>query len=370
MDEFQKLNSLSDKIGKIDNNSIKYSTINQSNNNIQKILNKYSNYSQKIKHFQIYNPQYINSSINYNFSTIRLNTAPNSSNINNRYINDSFKNKHLTNDYSYRTKYNINSMDEFFDKYSKKIEYLKNIIKTNNNDDTKHKYLDKGNLFSLINNKNKQYFPSPNFSNYNIKTNKNSIYNQIYSKKNNNPEVKNFKTNISHISNINDFSYNSSLKDYKSNSSNFQNNYSFPTNNSNINNNINLSNNKSEIILSYFDFTTTLEELVNEKRNFFVFMFGSKDNNNLSWCRDCNFAEPFVSNGKKIVLKNNNSTLWVNIPINKDKKYVYKYNKFLKMNCVPTLIYFKNGIEIGRIIQNDLFDQDNINNFIIQSLNK
>ena len=99
-------------------------------------------------------------------------------------------------------------------------------------------------------------------------------------------------------------------------------------------------------------------------------MFGSKDNNNLSWCRDCNFAEPFVSNGKKIVLKNNNSILWVNIPIDKDKKYVYKYNKFLKMNCVPTLIYFKNGIEIGRIIQNDLFNQDNINNFIIQSLNK
>ena len=166
MDEFQKLNSLSDKIGKIDNNSIKYSTINQSNNNIQEILNKYSNYSQKIKHFQIYNPQYINSSINYNFSTIRLNTTPNSSNINNRYINDSFKNNQLTNDYSY---------------------------------------------------KNKQYFPSPNFSNYNIKTNKNSIYNQIYSKKNNNPEVKNFKTNTSHISNINDFSYNFSLKNYKSN---------------------------------------------------------------------------------------------------------------------------------------------------------
>ena len=98
-------------------------------------------------------------------------------------------------------------------------------------------------------------------------------------------------------------------------------------------------------------------------------MFGSKDNNNLSWCRDCNIADPFVSNGKKIV-KNNNSILWVNIPIDKNKKYAYKYNKFLKLNYVPTLIYFKNGIEIGRIIQNDLFNQENINYFIIQSLNK
>jgi len=71
------------------NNSIKYSTINQSNNNIQEILNKYSNYSKKIKHSQIYNPQYINSSSQkFNFSTIRLITDPNRTFNNNRYINN------------------------------------------------------------------------------------------------------------------------------------------------------------------------------------------------------------------------------------------------------------------------------------------
>ncbi len=369
MNEIKKQNSLSDKIAKIDNNYIKYSTINHSNNKIQEILNKYSNYSQKIKHFQIYNPEILNTTTNYNFSAIRLNTVPNRSNNINKYINDSFKNNHLKNDYNNRTKYNINSMEEFFDKYSKKIEYLKNIIKVNNNDENKHKYLDKGNLFSLINNKNIQNFPSSNFSNYNNKTNNNSIYNQIYSKKKNNPVVKINKTNIFHISNFNDYSFNSSLNDKNTNNHNFQNNYSFPINKSNIYKNVNFPNDKSEITLSYFDFTTTLEELINEKRNLFVFMFGSKDNNNLSWCRDCNIADPFVSNGKKIV-KNNNSILWVNIPIDKNKKYAYKYNKFLKLNYVPTLIYFKNGIEIGRIIQNDLFNQENINYFIIQSLNK
>ena len=39
------------------------------------------------------------------------------------------------------------------------------------------------------------------------------------------------------------------------------------------------------------------------------------------------------------------------------------------MNCVLTLIYFKNGIEIGWIFQNNLYNQDNVNSFIIQILN-
>ena len=74
-------------------------------------------------------------------------------------------------------------MDEFFDKYSKKIQDLKNIIKVNNIDDNKYQYLNKGNLFSLINKKNKEYYPSPNFSNYNLKSNNNSFYHQIFQKK-------------------------------------------------------------------------------------------------------------------------------------------------------------------------------------------
>ena len=213
-----------------------------------------------------------------------------------------------------------------------------------------------------MNNKNKEYFPTQNFNNHTIKSN--NIYNQIYLRKNNNS--KEIYYNNSHI--INDFSYNSLLNDYEiKKNDNIQYNNSFPINKSN---NINFINNKSEIILSYFDFTIIIEELINNKMNFFIYMFGTKDNNNLSWCRDCNIVEPFISNSKKFIFKNYNSILWINIPIDKDKKYVYKYNKFLKMNCIPTLIYFKNGIEIGRIIQNNLFNQDNINNFIIQSLNK
>jgi hypothetical protein len=351
MNQFLKQHSLSNKNEKINNNSIKYLTITQSNNNIQEILDKYSIYLQKIKHFQIYNP--INFKTNNNFSSIRLNTDPNRTYNNNKYINNSFKNNKI---------YNINSMDDFFNKYSKKIKYLKNIIKVNNNDNIKNKYLNKGNLFSLINNKNKEYFPTQNFNNHTIKSN--NIYNQIYLRKNNNS--KEIYYNNSHI--INDFSYNSLLNDYEiKKNDNFQYNNSFSINKSN---NINFINNKSEIILSYFDFTIIIEELINNKMNFFIYMFGTKDNNNLSWCRDCNIVEPFISNSKKFIFKNYNSILWINIPIDKDKKYVYKYNKFLKMNCIPTLIYFKNGIEIGRIIQNNLFNQDNINNFIIQSLNK
>ena len=360
MNQFLKQHSLSNKNEKINNNSIKYLTITQSNNNIQEILDKYSNYLQKIKHFQIYNPNNINFKTNNNFSSIRLNTDPNRTYNNNKYINNSFKNNNLT--YDYNKIYNINSMDDFFNKYSKKIKYLKNIIKVNNNDNIKNKYLNKGNLFSLMNNKNKEYFPTQNFNNHTIKSN--NIYNQIYLRKNNNS--KEIYYNNSHI--INDFSYNSLLNDYEiKKNDNFQYNNSFPINKSN---NINFINNKSEIILSYFDFTIIIEELINNKMNFFIYMFGTKDNNNLSWCRDCNIVEPFISNSKKFIFKNYNSILWINIPIDKDKKYVYKYNKFLKMNCIPTLIYFKNGIEIGRIIQNNLFNQDNINNFIIQSLNK
>jgi len=47
MNQFYKQNLSSGINGLTYNNSIKYSTINQSNNNIQEILNKYSNYSKK-----------------------------------------------------------------------------------------------------------------------------------------------------------------------------------------------------------------------------------------------------------------------------------------------------------------------------------
>ena len=101
---------------------------------------------------------------------------------------------------------------------------------------------------------------------------------------------------------------------------------------------------------------------LSEIRNIWI----SKNNKGISWCKDCIIAEPYIKNSKKLVLDNN--YLWINIQIDKEKKYLYQYNHYLKLSILPTLIYFKNGKEICRLVQQSLFNQEKINNFILKCL--
>ena len=368
MFETKRPNSASGKNKKIDN--LYYSTIQNSKKNIQEILNKYAYFSQKKNKNNISSISYHknnNFSLNNNNPSLRLLNFKTNTNYNNylngaNYYNYPKKNTYLLTENSSRNKYKITPMEGFFDLYSKKIQSIKNLMNETPKQYSNINYPNKDYLYPYNQNKNKEYFPSPNFSNYNIETNTFSFINNknllddteeiLFSRRssqlsNNNNKINNYVNNIT--------SYNSN--NIKENISN-NNNYHISKNNS--------TNSSKEITLSYFDFANNVLELIDQKKSFFVYMFGSINSNGLSWCKDCNIASPNIQKGKKMVL--NKNILWVNIPIDKEKKYVYKYNNYLKMDAVPTLIYFKNGFEIGRIIQQDLFDENYIINFILKCL--
>ena len=234
-----------------------------------------------------------------------------------------------------------------------------------------------------MNKKNNSYYPSPNFSNYNM-------INQIISFKNKNNNFNIFSNsrnifkknpfNLNYIINNNPYYYNKIynnknqiLNSSFSNNNNIESTF-FINHNKNINPNINNINNinknneliSGEIFLNYSNFSIKLEELINNKKCFFLLLLASKNNKGISWCKDCIIAEPYIEKNKKLILDNN--ILWINIPIDKDKKYLYQYNHYLKLSLLPTLIYFKNGNEICRLVQQSLFNQDNINNFILKCL--
>ena len=95
-------------------------------------------------------------------------------------------------------------------------------------------------------------------------------------------------------------------------------------------------------------------------------MYGKHDMWGQSWCSDCDIAEPFVNNVKPIIAKNEEikEIYFVNIPIPKEKRKIYKESKILKFHHVPTLIYFQKGKEIRRLTENEMFSQFQVTSFV------
>ena len=115
------------------------------------------------------------------------------------------------------------------------------------------------------------------------------------------------------------------------------------------------------------NFDLKIRDLILSQKNFFAFMYGKHDNiRGQSWCSDCEIAEPFMNNVKPIIAKNEQikEVYFVNIPVPKDKKKLYHDNKTLKMQHVPTLIYFQKGKEISRLTENQMFSQYQVTSFV------
>ncbi len=114
------------------------------------------------------------------------------------------------------------------------------------------------------------------------------------------------------------------------------------------------------------NFDLKLRDLILNQKNFFAFMYGKHDMWGQSWCSDCDIAEPFVNNVKPIIAKNEEikEIYFVNIPIPKEKRKIYKDSKILKFHHVPTLIYFQKGKEIRRLTENEMFSQFQVTSFV------
>ena len=247
-----------------------------------------------------------------------------------------FNRQNTTNNYSYNNYSNNN--------YGQNNSNFNNIRSVLNNkyrnflDDNIDRYKENNNNYFKSGEKRNYYSPSYNYrSPYNNYNNR-STYND-YNNRNNNR---------------NNYFSNSRYNYYRSNEDS-KNNYG----------------DNGFISLNVFNYPRKIRELIQQRKTFFVYLYGSRDYTGQSWCSDCNIARPNVEQAKNIIKnkKFEKDLSFVDIPIEKIYMDDFKDDQIIKLERVPTLIYYENGIERGRLIENDLFSYQSVSNFINQAFN-
>ena len=118
----------------------------------------------------------------------------------------------------------------------------------------------------------------------------------------------------------------------------------------------------------HHNFKKGMEDLVNKKKNILVHLYGAEGKDGRSWCPDCEISEPYIKEIKPIIKKKekDKEIYFVDIPISWDKRSDYKTNKILKERRIPTLIYFYQGREMGRLVEGEMAERQNIFDFVEQ----
>ena len=122
------------------------------------------------------------------------------------------------------------------------------------------------------------------------------------------------------------------------------------------------------LLLGFNDFESKIQELVKSKKNMLVHLYGSIDSSGNSWCPDCIISHPHIEKIKPIVdeKQDEKEIYFLDIPEDWDKRSSYRKNPILKEKRVPTLIYFANGREMGRIVEDEMYTYDAVKEFIDQ----
>ena len=122
------------------------------------------------------------------------------------------------------------------------------------------------------------------------------------------------------------------------------------------------------LLLGFNEFESKIQELVKSKKNMLVHLYGSIDSSGNSWCPDCIISHPHIEKIKPIVdeKQDEKEIYFLDIPEDWDKRSTYRKNPILKEKRVPTLIYFANGREMGRIVEDEMYTYDAIKEFIDQ----
>ena len=128
-------------------------------------------------------------------------------------------------------------------------------------------------------------------------------------------------------------------------------------------------NNDRFLNLTQYNYKPKLLDFIRQRRTFFVHIFGSHDYTGQSWCSDCNIAKPIVEQGKKIIdnKRYEKEIYFLSIPIDKIYMEDFRDDPYIQLERVPTLIFFENGIEKGKLIENDLFSYSRVRDFILQA---
>ena len=116
------------------------------------------------------------------------------------------------------------------------------------------------------------------------------------------------------------------------------------------------------------NFNAKIKDLLSKRLDFIVYIYGKHDPDGRSWCPDCEVAQPFVNNILPKIKENETEKeiYFVDVGVDKDKREIYRNDKVIKMTKVPTLIYFSQGTEMGRLVEGDMASQESIDSFIDQ----
>ena len=131
----------------------------------------------------------------------------------------------------------------------------------------------------------------------------------------------------------------------------------------------NYSNDERFLTLSIYNYQRELREILQDKKSFFICIYGTHDYTGKSWCSDCNIAMPIIEEAKNIIKdkKYEKDIYFINIPIDKINMDYLRDDLVIQLERVPTLIYFENGLEKNRLIENELFSYHTVKNFILQA---
>ena len=129
-----------------------------------------------------------------------------------------------------------------------------------------------------------------------------------------------------------------------------------------------LSSTKYWITTTVSNFSQIIKDLVKEKKDLLVYLYGERDSEGRSWCPDCVLSHPFVENIFPRIMENEpkKELYFVNISVSINQKEIYRNDPIVRMIRIPTLIYFSKGVEMGRIIEKEMATQENIDSFIDQ----
>ena len=256
-----------------------------------------------------------------------------------------FTRQNTTNNYSYNN-YSNNNYGQNNNNYNNIRSVLNNKYR-NFLDDNINRYSESNNNYLKSGEKRNYYSPSYNnrstYNNYNNRSTYNDYNNRSTYNDNNNRN-----------NNRNNYYQNSRYNYYRSNEDS-KNNYD----------------GNRFLSLNIFNYPRKIREMVQQRKTFFLYVYGSRDYTGQSWCSDCNIARPNVEQAKNIIKnkKFEKDLSFVDIPIEKIYMDDLKDDQIIRLERVPTLIYYENGIERGRLIENDLFSYQSVSNFINQAYN-
>ncbi len=109
-----------------------------------------------------------------------------------------------------------------------------------------------------------------------------------------------------------------------------------------------------------------IAKLVSEKKTFFFYAASNHDANGKSWCDDCDNSKPFIEEGLKL-FGSQDTVPFIYCSVDRDtwrnQSNFYRTYKSLNLKCVPTLVYFDKGVEMGRLVESELIIKDAVNDF-------